>query len=349
MPRRLAITAPYQVEVMDYEDGPLQDHQVLVQTEWASGKHGTTTGMFDGRTFQGQEFDQTMRIFIEKGDDTPAPRPSREKPWNSGTTGVGVVTAVGAQVTRWKPGDRVFGIMDIRETNVCREDRLWTLGEIDPTLALCIEPAYVAFHCVRESQVRFGETVAVIGLGVLGLLAVRMAILAGAETVIAVDTLPNRRTLACRLGADCALDARDGDVARKIHELTGNAGVDIAIELAGVYPALQTAIRAARVGGTVCSAGFYQGEANGLWLGREWHHNRLNMIVPHGCGWGHQPRDYPRWDDKRAYDTMAMMMHKGKLTAPGLISPIVALEEGSEVFRLIKEAPDQVVKYAVKF
>lgn len=349
MPRRLAITAPYQVEVMTYQDSPLQDHQVLVQTEWASGKHGTTTGMFDGRSFQGQEFDQSMRIFIEQGDAAPAPRPSREKPWNTGTTGVGVVRAVGANVTQWKPGDRVFGLMDIRETNICRADRLWSLGSIDPTLALCIEPAYVAFHCVRESQVRFGEKVAVIGLGVLGLLAVRMAILAGAETVIGVDSLPNRRALASKLGADHVLDAREGDAARHIHELTGNAGVDIAIELAGVYPALQTAIRAARVGGTICSAGFYQGEAHGLWLGREWHHNRLNMIVPHGCGWGHQPRDYPRWDDTRAYDTMASMMHKGKLSAPGLISPIVSLEECPEVFRLIKEDPNQVIKYAVRF
>ena len=63
----------------------------------------------------------------------------------------------------------------------------------------------------------------------------------------------------------------------------------------------------------------------------------------------HQPRDYPRWDDTRAYDTMASMMHKGKLSAPDLISPIVSLEECPEVFRLIKEDPNQVIKYAVRF
>ncbi len=349
MPRRLAITAPYQVEVMEYEDPALQDHQVLVKTEWASGKHGTTTGMFDGRSFQGQEFDQSMRLFIDKGETQPAPMPTRQKPWNTGTTGVGTVLAVGAGVTRWQVGERVFGLMDIRETNICRADRLWPLGTIDPTLALCIEPAYVAFHCIRESNVKFGETVAIIGLGVLGLLALRMALESGAETVIGVDALPNRRQWATNHGADYVLDARDGDVARKIHELTGNAGVDIAIELAGVYPALQTAIRAVRVGGTVCSAGFYQGEAHGLWLGREWHHNRINLIVPHGCGWGHQPRDFPRWDDTRAYDAMASMMQKGKLSAPGLITPIVALEDGPEVFRLIKDDPNQVIKYAVRF
>lgn len=349
MPRRLAITAPHQVEVLEYEDPPLQAGQVLVKTELASGKHGTTTAMFDGRSFQGQEFDQRMRLFIDSGQETPAPAPTRERPWGTGTTGVGVVAAVGPDVTRWQVGDRVFGIMDVRETNICRQERLWPLGEIDPHVALCIEPAYVAFHCIRESQVRYGDSVAVIGLGVLGLLAVRMAVQGGAENVIAVDGLPSRRAWAVEHGANAVLDPRDGDVAHQIHELTGGPGVDVAIELAGAYPALHTAIRAARVGGTICSAGFYQGEAYGLWLGREWHHNRLSMIVPHGCGWGHPPRDYPRWDEQRAYDALAGLMRQGKLSAPGIIKPVVPIEEGAEVFRMMREEPDRVIKYAVRF
>jgi threonine dehydrogenase-like Zn-dependent dehydrogenase len=43
------------------------------------------------------------------------------------------------------------------------------------------------------------------------------------------------------------------------------------------------------------------------------------------------------------------MMRQGRLTAPGLIHPVVPLEEGPEVFRLIKEQPDQVIKFAVRF
>ncbi|HXF64364.1 MAG TPA: zinc-binding dehydrogenase, partial [Caldilineaceae bacterium] len=208
MPRRLAFVAPYQAAVLEYEEAPLQAQQVRVQTEIASGKHGTTMGMFDGRTFQGQEFDQTMRVFVE-AESGAAPRvPTPDHPWNTGTTGVGTVVEVGPEVTRWRVGDRVFGLMDVRETNICRADRLWALGAIDPLLALCIEPAYVAFHAVRESQVRFGDSVVVVGLGVLGLLAVRMAVLSGAETVMAVDMLPQRRELALQLGADAALDPR---------------------------------------------------------------------------------------------------------------------------------------------
>jgi len=345
MPRRLASTGPYRIEVLEYEDAPLQAHQVRVQTKLASVKHGTTFAMFDGRTFKGRVFDQDMRLFI--ADDTPR-EPSRE-PHSTGTSGVGTVTEVGPEVTRWRVGDRVFGFMDVRETNVCQEDRLWELGDIDPELALCIEPAYVAFHCVRESNVRYGDSVAVIGLGALGLLAVRMAAEGGAEHVFAVDLLSNRRRWALNNGADYAFDPTKGDVALEIHRLMGGPGVDVAIELSGMYPGLNTAVRAVRVGGTVCSAGFYQGEAHGLWLGREWHHNRLTVIIPHGCGWGHPPRDYPRWDQRRANDCIVSMMRQGKLTAPGLIQPIVSLDEGPEAFRMIREEPEKVIKIGVRF
>jgi threonine dehydrogenase-like Zn-dependent dehydrogenase len=345
MPQRLAITAPNTVQVIPYDDPPLKSNQVLVRTQIASGKHGTMLAGFHKLNLRGQRYDPNMRLFVDSPDEP-------QKPWQpsgTGTMGVGIVTDVGPDVTRWKIGDRVFGPMDVRQTNICPQDQLWALDQLDPHQALCVEPAYVAFHCIRESQVRYGDTVAIVGLGALGLLAVQMAATAAAHMVFAVDTLEKRRDWAARNGADHVLDPRDGDAALKIHELTGGKGVDVAIELAGTYPALATAVRATRMCGTVCSAGFYQGESQGLWLGREWHQNRLNIVVPHGCGWGHVPRDYPRWDSTRAYDTIVAMMRKGKLSAAGIIDPVVTLQEGPEVWRLIANDPAKVIKYAVQF
>lgn len=349
MPRRLAITSRYQARVLSYDDPSLKPGEVLVRTEIASGKHGTTMGIFDGRNFRGFAFDESMRLFLREEEKNELSGPLIERPQNAGTSGVGTVVALGPAVTRWKVGDRVFGLMDTRETNVCREDWLWPLGEIDPELALCVEPAYVAFHSIRESNMRLGDKVAIIGLGAIGLIAVRLARAAGAEQVLVSDPLPLRRELAISYGATEALDPQSGDMGWQVRKLTGGAGVDVAIEAAGRYEALRDAIRSTRLCGTICSAGFYQGEAQALWLGQEWHHNRLTMVVPHGCGWGHLPRDYPRWDEKRAYDTIVSLMRQGILQVPGLIQPVMSLEEAPDVFRLMRDDPGRVVKFAVRF
>ncbi len=348
MPKRLAIVGPYEVQVLDYEDPPLQAGQVRVRTELASGKHGTTTGMFDGRAYQNQQFDPELRLFVDK-PGAIAPGGTAEAPGNSGTTGVGVVREVGPGVERWKVADRVFGHMDVRETNTCGADGLYALGEIAPETALLLEPAYVSIHCVRESNVRYGDAVVIIGLGALGLIAVEMARAAGAQQVFAVDMLANRRAWAAGHGADAVFDPREGDVALEIRRLTGGRGADVAIETAGAYPALNLATRCVRVAGTVCAAGFYQGEGQGLMLGREFHHNRLTMIVPHGCGWGHPPRDYPGWTEKRAHDAIVAMMRRGLLRCEGLIDPIVPIEQGQAVFAAMRDDPGRLLKYAVRF
>ena len=347
MPKRLALTGLYEASVLDYEDRELKPSELLVRTEFASGKHGTTFAMLDGRTFAGKRFDSERHVFIDASDPGAIGRPSRESPWTTGTSGLGVVEAVGADVTTFSPGDRVIGVMDIRETNIRDENQVWRLGDIDPLVALCLEPAYVSIHCIRESNVRYGDRVAVIGLGALGLLAVSIAREAGAETIIAADLLPQRRALASEYGADHTFDPRDGDLALQARDLTDGMGVDVAIELTGAYIGLNTAISCTRVGGLVCSAGFYQGEAQDLFLGREWHHNRLTMIVPHGCGYGHEPRDYPYWDSQRAFRAILSMMRQGRLNCRGLINRVYTLEEATSVYQHIREQPGQLIKFAV--
>ena len=94
MPRRLAFVGPYEVAILDYEDPPLEPTQIRVRTEWASGKHGTTTVSFDRGAVKGQTFLQDMRIF---GDSDESPRvPTPESPWATGGSGVGTVIEVGS-------------------------------------------------------------------------------------------------------------------------------------------------------------------------------------------------------------------------------------------------------------
>jgi alcohol dehydrogenase len=102
---------------------------------------------------------------------------------------------------------------------------------------------------INSAQIRLGQTVAVVGLGGVGLAAVLGALAAGARQVIAVDTLAAKLDTALALGATLAFRADDPDLVAQIKAAT-RGGVDIAIEAASSVQALDAAYRMTRRGGT---------------------------------------------------------------------------------------------------
>jgi len=99
-----------------------------------------------------------------------------------------------------------------------------------------------------------GGKAAVIGLGGVGLAAVLGAAAAGAETIVAVDTLDSKLDFARELGATHCFNAADPDITAKVKEAT-KGGVDAALEFAGSARALEGAFAMTRRGGTTITAG----------------------------------------------------------------------------------------------
>jgi alcohol dehydrogenase len=99
-----------------------------------------------------------------------------------------------------------------------------------------------------------GQSVAVFGLGGVGLSAVMGAKLAGAGVIVAVDPLPAKLELARKLGAHHVVNPKEVDVAKRIAELAAG-GVDVAIEAVGSAAVLQAAYAATRRGGTTVAVG----------------------------------------------------------------------------------------------
>lgn len=106
---------------------------------------------------------------------------------------------------------------------------------------------------VNTARVTAGSTVAVVGLGGVGLAALLGAIAAGAERIIAVDLSPQKLALAKQLGATDAFEV-DANASDKIRDAT-HGGVDFALEMAGSVKALELAYRITRRGGTTVTAG----------------------------------------------------------------------------------------------
>jgi S-(hydroxymethyl)mycothiol dehydrogenase len=108
---------------------------------------------------------------------------------------------------------------------------------------------------VNTGKVGRGDTVAVIGCGGVGDAAVAASALAGARTVIAVDTDPRKLEWARGFGATHTIDARGADVVERIRELTGGFGADVVVEAVGRPETYEQAFYARDLAGTLVQVG----------------------------------------------------------------------------------------------
>ena len=106
-----------------------------------------------------------------------------------------------------------------------------------------------------RGALRPGERVAVFGCGGLGIHGIKIARLLGASQVIAVDVAPGALRRAREAGATETVDAKEGDVAKRIRSLTGGEGVDLALEFVGLKASVTEAIRSLKRGGRAIVAG----------------------------------------------------------------------------------------------
>lgn len=112
-----------------------------------------------------------------------------------------------------------------------------------------LEPLGVAIHTVDLAHLKVGQTVAVLGAGVIGLMTAAVAKAAGAGAIYMTEPLAHRRQFALAYAADTVFDPKSEDVVAAIMRATGERGVDVAFEAAG---AAETPDQAARV---VCPGG----------------------------------------------------------------------------------------------
>jgi len=369
MPNELIALEPRKPAMREYEEPELRLRQIRIRTEFASPKHGTE--------MVGYRNEPSARMAYDPEWGCMVPNPTDEGPRNFplGNMAVGVVTEVGPEVTRFVVGDRVFGHLPIRETHTVDEEAVDPVPEgLEAEGVVCLDPAVMAL-AMRDASIRLGDQVVVFGLGAIGLMAVQMSRLAGADKVIGVDPIEARRDVAKALGADTALDplADGGDVGMAIRRISGagrpeveppdgqrvlggywevptqfgQRGVDVAIEASGSVPALHHAIRATRFGGTICMISYYGGDAAGLRLGDEFHVNRQQLVSARVESL--PLRDAPAWTLERLVEVALGWLTSGRLRTEGIVTPIVPFEESVEAYREIDEHPERSIKLGISF
>lgn len=198
----------------------------------------------------------------------------------------GVVAATGARVTSPRVGERVclHYLVTCGECRDCRagreqfcptgqmigKDRDGGFAEFIrvPARNAHVLPAAIPFeqgaimmcssatalHALRKARVARGETVAVFGVGGLGVSAVQLARALGASRVFAVDVNPAKLALAARLGAE-PIDAKAADPVAAIRAATDGRGVDAALELIGFARTMEQSVQVLAPQGRAALAG----------------------------------------------------------------------------------------------
>ncbi len=121
--------------------------------------------------------------------------------------------------------------------------------------AALVEAVSVAVHAVNRTPVQLGDSVVVVGAGMIGLLVIQAARAAGAGTIIAVDLAEERLQLAAQLGADHAINSGLEDATAAVAALTEGRGAAHAFEVVGAPATIHAAIGSTRKGGNVTLVG----------------------------------------------------------------------------------------------
>src|SRR2546423_839071 len=247
MERVVQFAGPRAVEVAEYPPEPLPPGHVRVRTRYSGISAGTELTAYRGTNpYLARTWDPASRLFSDGAGEVEYPVTG----W--GYSEVGEVLEVAGDVAGAPgtpvAGDPVWGIWGHRSEGIVPAERL--VGHVlpaglDPAAGAFARVGAIALNAVLAADLHLGETVAVFGQGVLGLLVTRLATLSGAE-VVAVDALPARLGRAAGYGAVEGL--APAGAAERIRERAGGAGADGAIEISGAYPAPHAAIRSGAVG-----------------------------------------------------------------------------------------------------
>ena len=149
-----------------------------------------------------------------------------------------------------------FGIRDA-DTTLARIPE----GVSPEDALMCVDMATTGFTGAEEAEIRFGDTVVVMGIGAVGLMAVLGASLSGAARILAVGTRKVCVELALEYGANEVLSYREGDIVKQVMDRTGGIGADAVIICGGDDHAMEQAVDMVRYGiGRVVNLKHYAGD-----------------------------------------------------------------------------------------
>lgn len=264
------------------------------------------------------------------------PNTSGTFPQYPGYSAAGRVLDAGANVREFHPGDRVVAYHSAHASHTVKHPR--DLVRIEDDTVPAAEAAFtiiaaMSLQGVRKARIELGETVLVMGQGLLGLFATQLARLSGGLPTIALDLDEKRRQLALELGADHALSPLADGFSESFRALTDGNGADAIIEVTGAASAMNLALECAAWQGRVVALGCSREKADGVDFYQQVHKPGVAIIGAHNFvrpAHDSSPGHWTMRDDLRA---LLRMIAAGRLHVRPMISEQVSPEQAPNVYR----------------
>lgn len=322
---KIQFAGPQQVQVVTQPaEFPLGPNDLMLQTQYSLVSTGTELAKLTGA----QEV---------------------AYPFDPGNRATGKVLALGSAVTGVEIGDTVFSY--IPHWSHSRSNRLWVKkpAAVNELHAPFAGMASVGITALRVGEVEMGDTVVVLGMGLVGNLAAQLCQLAGAH-VVGGDLSSSRLALAEDCGLPHGVDVSLPDVRSRVMEATGNQEPDVVVEASGTP---EGAVMAMELTGQ-------EGEGNVVLLGSPrrslatdltpvlnrvhlWRGGTVNLKGAHEWRYPLQRDRFAKHSIERNIEIVFRLMAEQKLVIDPLVSRVVPPAMAKSAFNDMLQYPDKYV------
>ncbi|MFB3896275.1 MAG: zinc-binding alcohol dehydrogenase [bacterium] len=303
---------------------------------------------------------------ISAGTETMLIRAARERkikaPIALGYSEAGIVVEAGNEIKSVKPGDRVacYGAPYVHHAELISMSKHLFCPipeQVTTRDAAFVALGTIAIHGVRQSDLRFGESALVVGLGLIGQMVAQVCVAAGIKTIVA-DLNPQRLQLAKQLGAEYTVNPEDKDYLDRIKEYTDGQGVDVVflcLATTATKP-MDQAFDAVRFRGKVVIIGVLPLEINR----EQMYQKEAELMISRAAGAGRYdpiyekdgfdfPHGYVRWTEHRNMQEFIRLLAKGLIKVAPLVSSEHPLAKIPEVYEQLVTSNQNILGVVIKY
>lgn len=268
-------------------------------------------------------------------------------PRTAGYSSSGVVEAIGEGVTEFKVGDRVAMSWTFHQQVINMDKNLvYKLPDsVSFNDGALLHISIFPLAAIRKCRLEIGESAIVMGMGVLGLVAIPLLKAAGAVPVIAVDPVPEKREKALAVGADYALDPFAADFADTVKKITGG-GAKVGIEVTGIGAGLDGILDCMARFGRVALLGCTRNKEFNIDYYRKVHGPGITLVGAHTIARPQYESHDGWWTQRDDIATTLKLTEMGRIKISDIIDEIHSPAQAPEIYtRLANEKSFPMVQF----